>query len=978
MEVVGTVKATSFVGDGSGLTNLPNASLSTNVALRSGGNAFTGNQSVMSGSVGIGTASPLVPFEVRVNDNNRSALFSGPNGASFSFYNTVGGGNPYLWDLTGDTNAFALAISGVGYPFLVKKSTGFVGINNTTPTTALDVGGTVKATAFVGDGSGLTNLPNATLSTNVALRSGGNAFTGNQSMMSGTVGVGTTSPAAPLEVSGGNPSIGVQTLQVSGPGGAMTKYHSTTGGLDWDIYAANGGYAISRSGIDFPFIIDGGSGNIGVGTGTPSNKLEVVGTVKATSFVGNGSGLTGISVNVANVSGAAKLAGGNAFTGNQSVMSGTVGVGTTTPGAPLEVSGGNSTAGSPTLMLSSPSGAMTKFHSTGGGLDWDVYASTNGYAISRSGIDFPFLITADTGRIGIGTTTPTTKLDVVGTVKATAFVGDGSGLTNLPNATLSTNVALLNGTNLFTGPNTLNGVVTATNANNVFVGSFIGNGSGLTGLNANNLSSGTIALAQLPATVVLNGAGGLNLSGTFSGNGAGLTNLNVNATNFAGVAKLSGGNTFNGTQNITNGSLGIGTTSPLTPLEVRVTSGRAALFSGPSGASFSFYDTVGGGNPYLWDMSGDTNAFALAISGVGYPFLVKKSNGFVGINNTTPSYQLDVLGTSDTTVGRFRGSSSSVQLQSNPGSFDLVGRNNADTAYQNLNLRAGASGMFINTNGRVGIGTTTPAAGLQVETVAGVSAGTWSYVTKGDFNSGSFAGSPSLAIYTSGAMGAVTYYAFSDARIKNVIGVSSGSKDLNTLRNIEVTDYNYKDMVANGSRAVKKVIAQQVESVYPQAVSKTIGVVPDIYKNTTHQDGWVKLATNLKVGERVKLVSENTQGVYEVLETRADAFRTEFKSASDQVFVVGHEVKDFRNVDYEAIAMLNVSATQELARKVDAQAAELKKLQAKLGQQFAEKETLQKHLAALEARDQAREDRLAQIESSLKKSSSKYASLNQP
>jgi septal ring factor EnvC (AmiA/AmiB activator) len=83
-------------------------------------------------------------------------------------------------------------------------------------------------------------------------------------------------------------------------------------------------------------------------------------------------------------------------------------------------------------------------------------------------------------------------------------------------------------------------------------------------------------------------------------------------------------------------------------------------------------------------------------------------------------------------------------------------------------------------------------------------------------------------------------------------------------------------------------------------------------------------------------------------------------------------------VDYEAISMLNVSATQELARKVDAQQAELKKLEAKLGQQLAEKETLLKHLAALEARDQAREDRLARLESTLEKGSAQasYAALN--
>ena len=40
------------------------------------------------------------------------------------------------------------------------------------------------------------------------------------------------------------------------------------------------------------------------------------------------------------------------------------------------------------------------------------------------------------------------------------------------------------------------------------------------------------------------------------------------------------------------------------------------------------------------------------------------------------------------------------------------------------------------------------------------------------------------------------------------------------------------------------------------------------------------------------------------------------------VFVYGREVKDFRNVDYEAIAMLNVSATQELNRRLEKQTAD--------------------------------------------------------
>jgi hypothetical protein len=295
----------------------------------------------------------------------------------------------------------------------------------------------------------------------------------------------------------------------------------------------------------------------------------------------------------------------------------------------------------------------------------------------------------------------------------------------------------------------------------------------------------------------------------------------------------------------------------------------------------------------------------------------------------------------------------------------------------------GGTGMTI--DGKIGIGTTTPVAPLDVEisSASGINpqGKNWSYFQLSGVadNGGSgYGGSPNLAIYTPGGIGASTYYAFSDARIKNIVGQSDGAADFRTLLGIKVTDYTYKDTIAKGNRPQKKAIAQQVEQVYPQAVSQSTDVVPDIYQKATVQDGWVQLATNLKIGERVKLIGEQEQGIHEVLEVRQGAFRTDFKSATGKVFVYGREVKDFRNVDYEAIAMLNVSATQELARKVDAQQAELSKLQDKLDRTLAERETLLKHLTALEARDQAREDRLARIESNLEKNSahSQFTSLD--
>jgi hypothetical protein len=92
--------------------------------------------------------------------------------------------------------------------------------------------------------------------------------------------------------------------------------------------------------------------------------------------------------------------------------------------------------------------------------------------------------------------------------------------------------------------------------------------------------------------------------------------------------------------------------------------------------------------------------------------------------------------------------------------------------------------------------------------------------------------------------------------------------------------------------------------------------------------------------------------VHEVLEALPGRFRTAFKPTGEKVFVYGREVEDFRSVDYEAITMLNVSATQELSR---------------------ENEALKKRVAELETKDRARDAKLAAIEKLLSTSSTVMA-----
>ena len=239
-----------------------------------------------------------------------------------------------------------------------------------------------------------------------------------------------------------------------------------------------------------------------------------------------------------------------------------------------------------------------------------------------------------------------------------------------------------------------------------------------------------------------------------------------------------------------------------------------------------------------------------------------------------------------------------------------------------IGTATGASGFtafatFVS-SGALGIGTANPAVALDVVgSIQTGSSGPSSYFFPGNgLTVGSNTSWFASIRASSGIIAGGGYMAASDERAKNIQGRSDAARDLDTLTGIEITDYTYKDTIEKGGRSHKKVIAQAVESVYPQAVSMSTDAVPDIYQRTTHSDGWVNLATDLKVGDRVRLIGEKEQGIHDVLEIRDGAFRTAFVPAGEKVFVYGREVKDFRCVDYEAISMLNVSATQELARKV--------------------------------------------------------------
>ncbi|MDB4340121.1 hypothetical protein OAA13_00555, partial [Crocinitomicaceae bacterium] len=124
---------------------------------------------------------------------------------------------------------------------------------------------------------------------------------------------------------------------------------------------------------------------------------------------------------------------------------------------------------------------------------------------------------------------------------------------------------------------------------------------------------------------------------------------------------------------------------------------------------------------------------------------------------------------------------------------------------------------------------------------------------------------------------------------------------------------------------IKKAIAQQLEGIYPQAVSKSTNSIPDIYQLAECNSGTIHIKNDLSSGERIRLIFENKEEIATVVSATSKNITTDL-SVSGKVFVYGREVDDFRTVDYQAISMLNVSATQELLKRIKALENENKKL----------------------------------------------------
>jgi len=309
-----------------------------------------------------------------------------------------------------------------------------------------------------------------------------------------------------------------------------------------------------------------------------------------------------------------------------------------------------------------------------------------------------------------------------------------------------------------------------------------------------------------------------------------------------------------------------------------------------------------------------SDAFEISIGAVDQRNLCVANNGDVGIGTATPANLLQIG-----SVGSTNYSGNDIAFGSTDGTqaSGIAQTTTQAQWYSTSNIALMPKG---NGQGRVGINITSPGYPLDVEDYAN-----------------------DISIYAEGYVSSGSFVSSSDARIKDIEDVSNSTKDLQTLNAIQITDYTMKDKVRNGNKQFKKIIAQQVEEVYPQVVNKGVNYIPNVYQLTDKIEKTVggyllsfKTAHNIsKEAKKLQLIDKNgAQQRYDIVSIPSDneVLIEAPDLKSDTVFVYGEQVNDFRTVDYDGLTTLNISATQELSKLVKQQQAEIDAQNAKIAE----------------------------------------------
>ena len=538
--------------------------------------------------------------------------------------------------------------------------------------------------------------------TGLWLASGNNIYNSN----SGNVGIRTTSPTNPLTID----------FASNGIGNITTSNNSTA----WNTSSA--------------LFLKGASGSNGLGFGisaTANDRKSWIQSGHPEQQYANSLGSLAINP-----------------------LGGNVGIGTTSPGAKLDVTG---SYGDVIKVVSGSQNITTNFvaPSTGSGLN-NIISTGGEFNIGTSDAQ-PFDLVTNSisriavlsgGNVGIGTTSPNEKLHVAGNIHAYAPSGIDAGLFASTAAGSTTIAVRSSGVTHFNGGNVGIGTTSPISSLNITTTKTVALDTAakfLTlGLTVDDLTAGDTA----------GGGGGIAFRSKNTNAGAQVVFGAIDAIKeSANVSDFKGSLRFFTNQNSTGiplermridstGNVGIGTTSPDAILhlkgstdttEVKIDTNDNALGDSAfikfnaARAQVGWIDaavtlTDGGGNK---DIKLKVNTGSIFLQTNNTSRLTVADGGKVGIGTTSPSADLQIGQGSANVLQKIHGSSTAgIQIFTGGGAGTKIasleqyfsnegylGLKHAGTT--KIHLRANGD-SYLNT-GNVGIGTTSPAAKLEVD-----------------------------------------------------------------------------------------------------------------------------------------------------------------------------------------------------------------------------------------------------------------------